>query len=322
MKGEKREETAVMKKRTIVLAMMICVMGLAACGKDASEDARSGSGKENTERERDEREREEDTDAASDTDDHETPDAEDLDIYMTYAEIPSGDYVGRASDATWEDAPHSWFPFSNESGIVGCYGAQLYLYSGKGDLIIDNIDIAPELVTNRNVDCITIAGTTNSISYEITFYRDGTAELTASEQGTGLKISDTYHCDGVPVAPVGPDEQSGSVESPFASYEGVAFAMNGHGYDGTQVVVSLDKDETIFTLHYEYAGDGIVFDDVIRVKNSDITDQGAFYEIAQYTSDSGAEYQITFGYESIRITSMSIVGSTPDGKDITIETAL
>ena len=111
-------------------------------------------------------------------------------------------------------------------------------------------------------------------------------------------------------------------ESPFASYEGVAFVTSGHGYDGTKVVVSVDKDETVFTLHYEYAGDGIVFDDVIRVKNADITDQGAFYEIAQYTSDSGAEYQIVFGYESIRITSMSILGRTPDGEDITIETAL
>ena len=308
------------KKLLITCAVLLCAMGLAACGKDASEDARSGSGKENTEQERDEREREEETDAASDTDVHKASDAEDLDIYMTFAEIPSGDYVGRASDATWEDAPHSWFPFPNESGLGG-YGAQLYLYSGKGDLISDNIDIVPELVTKRDVDCITVAGATD-IFYEITFYRDGTAELTASEQGTGLKISDTYHCDGAPVESAGPDEQSGSVESPFASYEGVAFAMSGHGYDGTQVVVSLDKDETVFTLHYEYAGDGIVFDDVIRVKNADITDQGAFYEIAQYTSDSGAEYQIVFGYESIRITSMSILGRTPDGEDITIETAL
>ena len=289
--------------RFMVTMFIMGMISLSACGKN------EGRSDEKSEPE------------PSLTIDQSEEDAEDLDIYMTFAEIPSGDYVGRASDATWEDAPHSWFPFPNESGLGG-YGAQLYLYSSKGDLICDNIDIVPELVTSRNVDCITIAGTTNSISYEITFYRDGTAELTASEQGTGLKISDTYRCDGAPVAPAGPDEQSGSVESPFASYEGVAFAMSGHGYDGTKVVVSLDKDETVFTLHYEYAGDGIVFDDVIRVKNADITDQGAFYEIAQYTSDSGAEYQIAFGYESIRITSMSILGRTPDGKDITIETAL
>lgn len=175
------------------------------------------------------------------------------------------------------------------------------------------------------MDCITIAGTTNSISYEITFYRDGTAELTATEQGTGVKISDTYHLEGGASSEVNSWDENdgrGGAESPFSSYEGVTFTQSGHGYDGTTVTVSLSGDETVFTLHYMYSIDDIVFDDVIRVKNTEIKNNGDFYEITKVDSDSGIEYQMVFGYESIRITSMMISGMTPDGKDIYINTVL
>ena len=102
----------------------------------------------------------------------------------------------------------------------------------------------------------------------------------------------------------------------------MAFTQSGHGYDGTSVSISLSDGETIFTLHYVSALDEVEFDDVIRVNNSDIKDQGDYYEITSVNSDSGVDYQMMFGYESIRITSMEISGMTPDGKDIYIATGL
>ena len=248
---------------------------------------------------------------------------EDFDLFMTFAEIPSGDYVGRA-ESDWENAPHSWFSFDNESGLGGS-GYQFYIYANSGDLISGNIDIVPELVTGRDIDNITIEGSVDGISYKILFFRDGTAKVNAFESRTGLKISDTYHLEGGASSEVNSWDENdgrGGAESPFSSYEGVTFTQSGHGYDGTTVTVSLSGDETVFTLHYMYSIDDIVFDDVIRVKNTEIKNNGDFYEITKVDSDSGIEYQMMFGYESIRITSMMISGMTPDGKDIYINTVL
>ena len=121
---ETEEKQMTFKKRILSRCMVtMFIMGmisLSACGKnegrsdeksepepsltidqseeDASEDARSGFGKENTEQERDEREREEDTDAASDADDHKASDAEDLDTtnldHQNGTAVSLGDFIG------------------------------------------------------------------------------------------------------------------------------------------------------------------------------------------------------------------------------------
>lgn len=242
--------------------------------------------------------------------------AANADIYMTFADIPAGDYTGRAGKNT--DA-RSWFPFGSEGGL-GCWSTHFYIYSANGDLISDSIDIVPDLVTAKGTDSITVTGSTSSIDYEISFTRAGTAEVTATEKRTGLTISDTFYVKNSGGSGAASSSQAPSTESAFASYEGVAFTQTGHGYDGTSVEVSLSGNETIFRLHYVFSPDKVEFDDEIRVNNSDIKDTGSTLEITKAASKAGVKYQMTFARESIRITAMEITGKTPDGKDINIST--
>ena len=243
------------------------------------------------------------------------------DLFMTFAEIPSGEYIGRESDNFGN--PHSWFPFENESGD-GSGSCQFYLYPVSGDeVIIGNIDITPDLVTNRGLDFVTVEGNTDGITYEITFARDGSAQVTAVEDRTGIKISDTFYCsDGTNSAAQAGAAGSDDTESLLASYEGVVFRPTGHGLDGTTIEISLSKNETVFTLHYVYSIDNIEFDDIIRVDNKNIKDTDDDFEINETTSDSGTSYQMRFSKDSessTRIIYMTIFGKTSEGIYIEIE---
>lgn len=104
---------------------------------------------------------------------------------MTFADIPSGEYVGE----TQSNGDCSSFYFSSEG--FGTYSTQFRLKNGD-DAIIDNIDITPELVVDNGPDYVVIMGSNGSMSYAITFYKNGEAKARATNTD-GLTINDTLH---------------------------------------------------------------------------------------------------------------------------------
>ena len=104
---------------------------------------------------------------------------------MTFADIPSGEYVGE----TQSNGECSSFYFSSEGS--GTYSTQFRLKNGD-DAIIDNIDITPELVVDNGSDYVVIMGSNGSMSYAIAFYKNGEAKARATNTD-GLTINDTLH---------------------------------------------------------------------------------------------------------------------------------
>ncbi len=104
---------------------------------------------------------------------------------MTFADIPSGEYVGE----TQSNGDCSSFYFSSEGS--GTYSTQFRLKNGDA-AIIDNIDITPELVVDNGSDYVVIMGSNGSMSYAIAFYKNGEAKARATNTD-GLTINDTLH---------------------------------------------------------------------------------------------------------------------------------
>lgn len=104
---------------------------------------------------------------------------------MTFADIPSGEYVGE----TQSNGDCSSFYFSGEGS--GTYSTQFRLKNGD-DAIIDNIDITPELVVDNGPDHVVIMGSNGAMSYTIVFYKNGEAKAKATDTD-GLTITDTLH---------------------------------------------------------------------------------------------------------------------------------
>ena len=104
---------------------------------------------------------------------------------MTFADIPSGEYVGE----TQSNGECSSFYFSSEG--LGTYSTQFRLKNGD-EAIIDNIDITPELVVDNGPDYVEIIGANGSFTFTIVFSKDGEAKVKATNRD-GLTITDTLH---------------------------------------------------------------------------------------------------------------------------------
>ncbi len=102
---------------------------------------------------------------------------------MSFADIPSGEYVGK----TLSNGDCSSFFFSNEGS--GTYSTQFRLKNEK-DAIIDNIDITEDLVVASGPDFVIVKGSNGFLSYIIVFSMDGEAKVEATDTN-GITITDT-----------------------------------------------------------------------------------------------------------------------------------